>query len=53
MYFKRYKMCKFGQFCKYKHVTFESDFEKNFKKEFRDLRDRIEALEKTVHETCL
>ena len=50
IYFKRYKMCKFGKFCKYKHATFESDFEKNLKKEFCDLKNRMEALERTVIE---
>ena len=46
LYFKRYQMCKFGEFCRYMHDSFENNFEKKFMIELCEMNKRIDTLEK-------
>ena len=49
-FFKQYKMCKFGEFCKYKHEACENIFEKKILNEILEIKEKIKSLEKHVIE---
>lgn len=53
-YFQRYSRCKFGEFCKYSHVTLskigekESTFENKFVMEITELKSKNDDLKKEI-----